>query len=97
MPPRCASSAVSPYSTDPSAIAKPNARLIKLLIRAHRFHATLIGSPGLPFCGIARRREPVLFRLVRLNYLVPAALASRDRRCPMTSAALRYWNIARQR
>ena len=33
-------------STDPSAIAKPNRRLIKLLIRAHRFHATLVGSPG---------------------------------------------------
>ena len=39
-------------STDPSAIAKPNARLIKLLIRAHRFHATLIGSPGVPFAAL---------------------------------------------
>src|SRR5439155_23462096 len=33
-------------STDPSAIAKPNRPLIKLLIRAHRFHATLVASPG---------------------------------------------------
>ena len=50
-------------STDPSAIAKPNARLIKLLIRAHRFHATLDRQPRRALCGTgqARRREPVLF------------------------------------
>jgi hypothetical protein len=48
-------------STDPSAIAKPNRRLIKLLIRAHRFHATLIGSPGVPFSSkIGRFGDNVL-------------------------------------
>ena len=32
--------------TDPFATAKPDARLIKLLIRARRFNATLVGSDG---------------------------------------------------
>ena len=61
-------------STDPSAIAKPNARLIKLLIRAHRFHATLIGSPGVPFAALAKQEgvsRSYFTRLVRLNYLAP--------------------------
>jgi hypothetical protein len=35
-------------STDPSVVTKPDARLVKLLIRAHRFHVTLIGSPACP-------------------------------------------------
>jgi hypothetical protein len=34
--------------TGPFAAAKPDARLIKLLIRAHRFNATLIGSAAYP-------------------------------------------------
>ena len=56
-------------STDPCAMAKPNPRLIKLLIRAHRFHATLIGSPGVPFAaGVSRS---YFTRLVRLSYLAP--------------------------
>ena len=33
--------------TDPFATAKPDARLIKLLIRARRFNATLVGSGGM--------------------------------------------------
>ena len=44
--------------TGPFATAKPDARLIKLLIRAHRFNATLIGSAGVPF-AIPIDREPL--------------------------------------
>src|SRR5246500_1080035 len=61
-------------STDPSAIAKPNARLIKLLMRAHRFNAALVGNPGLTFAALAKQEgvSPSYFpRLVRLNYLAP--------------------------
>ena len=61
-------------STDPSAIAKPNPRLIKLLIRAHRFHATLVGSPGVPFAALAKQEgvsRSYFTRLVRLSYLAP--------------------------
>ena len=134
-------------SNDPCAIAKPSARLIKLLIRAHRFHATLIGSPGVPFAALAKQEgvsRSYFTRLVRLSYLTPTSrkpsstaishpisrqtscspthvcrwdgrsnapclallekltragawASRRGRRCPMTSVALRYWNIARQR
>ena len=62
------------HSTDPSAIAKHNARLIKLLIRAHRFHATLIGSPGVPFAALAKQGgvgRSYFTRVVRLSYLAP--------------------------
>jgi hypothetical protein len=38
--------------TDPFAAVKPDARLIKLLVRAHRFNTTLVQSDGL-----ARTRE----------------------------------------
>ncbi len=61
-------------STDPSAVAKPDARLIKLLIRAHRFHATLIGSPDVPFAALAKQEgvsRSYFTRLVRLSYLAP--------------------------
>jgi hypothetical protein len=61
-------------SNDPFVIAKPNARLIKLLIRAHRFHATLIGSPGVPFAALAKQEgvsRSYFTRLVRLSYLAP--------------------------
>jgi DNA invertase Pin-like site-specific DNA recombinase len=60
--------------SDPFAIAKPNARLIKLLIKARRFNATLIDSHGVPFAALARRAGvgPSYFtRLVRLSYLAP--------------------------
>jgi site-specific DNA recombinase len=60
--------------TDPFAATKPDARLIKLLIRARRFHATLVGVDGVPFAGLARREgvTPSYFtRLVRLSYLAP--------------------------
>ena len=58
--------------TDPCATAKPDARLIKLLIRARRFNAALVGSDGVPFAALARREgiSPSYFtRLVRLSYL----------------------------
>jgi hypothetical protein len=40
--------------TDPFATAKPDARLIKLLIRARQFNATLVGSAGAPFAALAK-------------------------------------------
>jgi site-specific DNA recombinase len=61
-------------STDPSAVTKPDARLVKLLIRAHRFHATLIGSPGARFAALAKQEgvsRSYFTRLVRLSYLAP--------------------------
>jgi len=60
--------------TDLFATAKPDARLIKLLIRARRFNAALVGSDGVPFAALARRQgvSPSYFtRLVRLSYLAP--------------------------
>src|SRR5215813_578278 len=54
--------------TDPFATAKPDARLIKLLIRALRFNATLLDSDGVPFAALAKRQgvSPSYFtRLVR--------------------------------
>jgi site-specific DNA recombinase len=60
--------------TDPFATAKPDTRLIKLLIRARRFNATLVGSDGVPFAAMVKREgvSPSYFtRLVRLSYLAP--------------------------
>jgi site-specific DNA recombinase len=60
--------------TDPFATAKPDARLIRLLIRARRFNAALVGSDGVPFAALAEREgvSPSYFtRLVRLSYLAP--------------------------
>jgi hypothetical protein len=60
--------------TDPLATAKPDARLVKLLVRARRFNATLLGSDGVPFAALAKREgvSPSYFtRLVRLSYLAP--------------------------
>jgi site-specific DNA recombinase len=60
--------------TDPYATAKPDARLVKLLIRSRQFNATLLDSDGTPFAAIARRQgvSPSYFtRLVRLSYLAP--------------------------
>ena len=59
---------------DPSAAAKPDLRLIKLLIKARRFHAALIGSDGVAFAALAKREgvsPSYLTRLVRLSYLAP--------------------------
>ena len=60
--------------TDPFATAKPDTRLVKLLIRARRFNATLLDSDGVPFAVLAKRQgvSPSYFtRLVRLSYLAP--------------------------
>ena len=59
---------------DPFATAKPDARLIKLLIRAHRFNAALASSGGTPFAALAKQEgvSPSYFtRLVRLSNLAP--------------------------
>src|ERR1700751_252155 len=61
-------------SNDPCAIAKPNARLIKLLIRAHRFNAALVGSPSAPFAALAKQEgvsRSYFTRLIRLSHLAP--------------------------
>jgi site-specific DNA recombinase len=60
--------------TDPFATRKPDMRLVKLLIRAHRFHAALRNSNGVPYTTLAKREgvSPSYFtRLVRLSYLAP--------------------------
>ena len=60
--------------TEACATAKPDARLVKLLIRARQFNATLLDSDGVPFAALAKRQgvSPSYFtRLVRLNYLAP--------------------------
>jgi len=60
--------------TNPFATAKPDARLVKLLIRARRFNAALLDSKGAPFAALAMRQgvSPSYFtRLVRLSYLAP--------------------------
>src|SRR6516165_3775668 len=60
--------------TDAFAAAKPDARLVKLLIRARRFNAILLESDGVPFAALAKRQgvSPSYFtRLVRLSYLAP--------------------------
>ena len=60
--------------TDPFAGAKPDARLVKLLIRARRFNAILLDSNGVPFAALAKRQgvSPSYFtRLLRLSYLAP--------------------------
>jgi hypothetical protein len=59
---------------DPFAAAKPDARLIKLLIKARRFNAALICSDGVPFAALAEREgvsSSYFTRLVRLSYLAP--------------------------
>src|ERR1700731_4905920 len=61
-------------NTDPFAAAKPDARLIKLLLRARRFNATLAEGEGVPFAALAQREgvsRSYFTRLVRLSYLAP--------------------------
>jgi hypothetical protein len=41
--------------TDPFATAKPNARLVKLLLRARRFNAALTQGEGIAFAALAQR------------------------------------------
>ena len=73
------------YGTD-SFAAKPDARLIKLLLRARRFNATLAQGEGVPFAALADREgvsRSYFTRLVRLSYLAPDITeAILDRRQP---------------
>jgi site-specific DNA recombinase len=60
--------------TDPFDAAKPDARLIKLLLRARRFNATLVNSECVPFAVLAEREgvsRSYFTRLLRLSYLAP--------------------------
>jgi len=60
--------------TDPFAAAQPDMRLIKLLLRARRFNATLAEGEGVPFATLAQREgvsRSYFTRLVRLSYLAP--------------------------
>ena len=60
--------------TDPFATAKPDARLIKLLIRARQLNTALVASDGVPFAALAKREgvsTSYFTRLVRLSYLAP--------------------------
>jgi DNA invertase Pin-like site-specific DNA recombinase len=57
-----------------SFVAKPDARLIKLLLRARRFHATLAEGESIPFAVLAQREgvsRSYFTRLLRLSYLAP--------------------------
>jgi len=60
--------------TDSFATAKPNARLVKLLLRARRFNAALTQGEGIAFAALAQREgvsRSYFTRLVRLSYLAP--------------------------
>jgi site-specific DNA recombinase len=60
--------------TDPFAAAKPDARLIKLLLRARRYNAAVAHGEGVPFAALAQREgvsRSYFTRLVRLSYLAP--------------------------
>ena len=60
--------------TDPFATAQPDARLIKLLIKAHRFNTKLVEGDSMPFAALAKREgvsRSYFTRLVRLSYLAP--------------------------
>ena len=74
--------------TDPFAIAKPDARLIKLLLRARRFNATLAEQRRRPLCRTRRagRRQPVLFHAARPPQLSRAGYHPSD---PRWAAAAR--------
>ena len=59
--------------TDPFP-AKPDVRLIKLLLRARRFNATIAQGEGVPFAALAQLEgvsRSYFTRLVRLSYLSP--------------------------
>ena len=60
--------------TDPFSAAKPDARLIKLLVRARRFNATLVEGDDVAFAALAQREgvsRSYFTRVVRLSYLAP--------------------------
>ena len=55
--------------TDPFATAKPDARLVKLLIRTRQFNATLRDSDGVPFAALAKRQGVSPSYFTRLLHL----------------------------
>ena len=70
--------------TDPFAAAKPDARLIKLLLRARRFSATLAESDNVPFAApTARRRKPI--QTVTSSAVLSLAAVAADRAPPASA------------
>jgi hypothetical protein len=60
--------------TDPFAPVRPDARLIKLLVRARQFNTTLVQSEDIAFAALAMREgvsRSYFTRVVRLSYLAP--------------------------
>jgi site-specific DNA recombinase len=60
--------------SDPFAASKSDARLIKLLLKARLFNATLVHSDDVPFAALAQREgvsRSYFTRVVRLSYLAP--------------------------
>jgi site-specific DNA recombinase len=60
--------------TDQFAATKPDARMIKLLLRACRFNTTLVQSKDIAFAALALREgvsRSYFTRVVRLSYLAP--------------------------
>jgi site-specific DNA recombinase len=80
--------------TDPFATAKADARLIRLLLRARRFNATLAQGEDIPFAALAHREgvsRSYFTRVLRLSYLAPdIAQAILDGRqpCDLTAEKL---------
>ncbi len=80
--------------TDPFDGAKPDARLIKLLLRARRFNATLAQGEDVPFAALAQREgvsRSYFTRLVRLSYLAPditQAILDGRQPCELTAEKL---------
>jgi hypothetical protein len=60
--------------TDPLATAKPNARLIKLLLRARRFNAALTQGEGIAFAALAQREG------VSRSYFTASSVSAISRR-----------------
>ena len=75
--------------TDPFAAAKPDARLIRLLLRARRFNATLAEQRRHPLCCTrpAGRCQPVVFHAARPPQLSRAGYHPGD---PRWAAAARF-------
>jgi hypothetical protein len=66
--------------TAPFATAKPDARLVKLLTRARRFNAALIGSDGVPFAALAKREgvSPSYFTRLFASAISPRTSSKRS-------------------
>jgi hypothetical protein len=60
--------------TDPFP-AKPDARLIKLLLRARRFNATIAQGEGVPFAALAQREGVSRSYFTRLDFTAEKLLA----------------------